>query len=410
MDTSLISKQIIDDIHFLTSKNSEGRLSGSRGARAAANYIARNLSTIGIQPAGEDEFFTYLDIYAARLKGPVKLSVGDKQLRHRVDFGEIPRFSSPNGNTVKGELIVIRDGDEIDPSQLIGKVVLIPERPEQFDLAGTVRGAQGMGVLALLIDGGEPNWFAKGLNGSWEESIPVFRIRKKVASILEQLEGEIATISLPLISENKTCQNVLGFLPGKDSTKTLVLSAHYDHVGDDPKGFRFPGAVDNASGVAIMLDMARNLAKQQLPFNILFAFFTGEESGLVGAKHFVKNTKIPITAAINVDSLGFEPSLIRMRNGHKTSGHWLADLSADIIRKHNVEVAWIAGGEDSVAFQTEEISAIGFGQKPTDPSQRGIHTPDDTIDNLFFESINHGYRIINDLVKHMVDNPDLMLG
>jgi hypothetical protein len=45
------------------------------------------------------------------------------------------------------------------------------------------------------------------------------------------------------------------------------------------------------------------------------------------------------------------------------------------------EVAWIAGGEDSVAFQTEGISAIGFGLKPTDPNQRGIHTPDDLKDS-----------------------------
>jgi hypothetical protein len=112
------------------------------------------------------------------LNGPVILSVGDKQLRHRVDFGEFPRFSSPNGNTVKGELIVIRDGDEIDPSQLNDKVVLIPERPEQLDLAGTIKGEQEIGVLAMLIDGREPIWFVKGQNGSQKNQFQFFESEK----------------------------------------------------------------------------------------------------------------------------------------------------------------------------------------------------------------------------------------
>ncbi|WP_442599962.1 M28 family metallopeptidase [Neobacillus sp. D3-1R] len=408
MKTSLISTQLLNDLMFLTSKETEGRLSGTKGARNAAKYIATNLSNFGVHPAGENGFFTYLDIYAARLNGPIKLSIGGKPLRHRIDFGEIPRFSNLNGNMVSGELIVIRDGDEMVTNQLSGKVVLIPETPKQFDLTGTVKGAEELGVKALLIDGGEPGWFAKSLNGSSANSIPVIQVRKKIALELEHQQGELVTISLPLISNYLSCQNVLGILRGEDMSKTLVLSAHYDHLGDDPEGFRFPGSIDNASGVSIILDLARRLSKQTIPFNILFAFFTGEESGLVGAKHFIKNTKFPINAAINVDSLGFEPALKRMRNGHKDSGNWLADLSADIIRKHNVEVAWIAGGEDSMAFQAEGMTAIGLGQKPTDPNQRGIHTPDDTMENLFLEPIEQGYEIMDELVQHLIDNPNLL--
>jgi aminopeptidase YwaD len=410
MQTTLLSKRLLDNLVFLTSKETEGRLSGSKGAKIAANYIAKELSNLGVKPAGEDGYFSYLDIYAARLEGEVSLTVGQKTLQHRIDFGEIPRFSSPNGNKVKGELIVVRDGDELDTTQLKGKVVLIPERPERLDLASTVKGAKEIGVLALLMDGGEPNWFAKSLNGSREQSIPVFRVRRKIAVELEKLQGELVSINLPLISQNRKCQNVLGYLPGKDATKTLILSAHYDHMGDDPNGFRFPGAVDNASGVAVMLDFARNLATKPLPFNIVFAFFTGEESGLLGAKHFVKNTEFPISANINLDCLGFEPQLIRMRNGHKDAGNWLADLSATIISKHKVDVAWISGGEDSMAFQTENMTAIGFGQKPTDPKQRGIHTPDDTMENLFLGPIEQGYMIINELIQHIIEHPHLLSG
>jgi aminopeptidase YwaD len=148
-----------------------------------------------------------------------------------------------------------------------------------------------MGIAALLIESGEPRWFSKGLQGAQEPSIPVFRLRKEVALNLQRYEGQNVDIDLPLISENLTCQNVLGMIPGADQSKTLVLSAHYDHLGDDPSGVRFPSAIDNSTGVALILELAKKLsAESPLPFNILMAFFTGEESGLLGAKHFVKKT------------------------------------------------------------------------------------------------------------------------
>lgn len=408
MKSSIISEQLIKDLLFLTSKETEGRVSGSRGARVTANYLANELASLGMQQVGEVGYFSYLEIHAARLEGPVILSVGTKVLRHRIDFGEISRFSNPKGNNINGELIIVRDGDDIEPPNLKGKVVLIPEIPKSLDLVSTVQGAEEAGVLALLIEGGEPRWFTKSLQGARSQSIPVFRIRRKVVRELENLQGEVVNLQLPLISENQKCQNVLGLMPGKNTSKTLVLSAHYDHLGDDPGGFRFPGAVDNASGVGIILEIARNLARRPLPFNILCAFFTGEESGLLGAKHFVKNAKVPITAAINIDSIGFEPTLNKMRNGHNKPGHWLGDLSAEIIKKHKVEISWISGGEDSRAFQLENIPAIGLGQKPIDPNQRGIHTPLDTFENLYLETVKHGYGIVNDIIEQLIQHPELI--
>lgn len=398
---------MIRDLEYLASVETKGRLSGTDGAKNAAIYIANELSRLDINPAGEDGYFSYLDIFAARIHDKVEVLIGDMVLKHRVDFGEVPRYTSPKGNYVKGELLVVREDEDIKTS-LKGKVVLIPKRPENLDLAATVKSAEEEGVLALLIEGGETRWFAKSLHGSKEESIPVLRIRKQLVPELETLQGARVSITLPLQSEYKKCQNVLGLLPGKDATKTLVLSAHYDHLGDDPFGFRFPGAVDNASGVAIVLEMARKLSKQELPFNILFAFFTGEESGLIGAKHFIKQTEFPISAVINVDSLGFEPALIKMRNGHKESGLWLADLSAIVMNEHNVETVWIYGGEDSAAFQANGIPAIGLGQKPTDPNQRGIHTPDDSIYQLYMEPIFKGFSIMEQIVLKIINNPRLL--
>jgi aminopeptidase YwaD len=404
----LKEKNLIRTIDFLTSKETGGRVSGSEGARLTSAFLAKELADMGVQPAGDQDYFSYFDIYAARLKGEVILQIGERRLRHRIDFGEISRYASPRGNELSGELTVVRDEDEVDPTLLKGKVVLIPEKPKDFDLALTVKAAKGIGIAALLVESGSPRWFSKSLMGSRESSIPVFRVRKDVATELVNSQGQMVTISLPLISEDLPCQNVLGVIPGVDQTKTLVLSAHYDHIGDDPSGFRFPGAVDNASGVSIILEIARQLVNKNQPFNIFIAFFTGEESGLLGARHFVKHTNYPLSAVINVDSLGFEPKLNKMRNGHKGPGNWLADFSAEVIKERGIDFAWISGGEDSVAFQNEGITAIGLGQKPTDSIQRGIHTPDDTMENLYYEPVKEAYNIIEDIVQHILEHPNLL--
>jgi hypothetical protein len=90
------------------------------------------LSKIGALPAGDDGYFSYLDIFAARLKDKVSIVIGEKCLRHRIDFGEIAKFSNPKGVSLFGELLVVRDGDPTDPDQLKGKVVLIPEKPRRI--------------------------------------------------------------------------------------------------------------------------------------------------------------------------------------------------------------------------------------------------------------------------------------
>lgn len=113
--------------------------------------------------------------------------------------------------------------------------------------------------------------------------------------------------------------NILGVLPGTDprlADEVVVLSAHYDHLGRSGPGVRMsqvgqvhPGADDNASGVAVMLELARTLAAAgSLPRSVVFAAFSGEEAGLQGARHFMRerDALLPggVLAAINLDTVG----------------------------------------------------------------------------------------------------------
>ncbi|PWW17080.1 hypothetical protein DFO73_13210 [Cytobacillus oceanisediminis] len=125
VDDSPIKANLIKDLAFLTSKETGGRLSGSPRAKLAAQYLAKELSALGAKPAGEDGYFSRFDIFAARLKGEVVLRVGERKLRHRIDYGEVSRYSHPDGSKLKGNLIVVKDRDEVAQEDLKSKVVLI---------------------------------------------------------------------------------------------------------------------------------------------------------------------------------------------------------------------------------------------------------------------------------------------
>jgi Peptidase family M28 len=101
--------------------------------------------------------------------------------------------------------------------------------------------------------------------------------------------------------------NVIGELPGTDSSKTFLVLGHYDTI-NTAGGTAAPGADDNASGIAAMLEVARALAGYRLPYSVQFLATTGEEEAMQGAIAFadeIAKTGKTYTWAINIDSLGW---------------------------------------------------------------------------------------------------------
>ncbi|MGC5328655.1 hypothetical protein [Brevibacillus sp. SYSU BS000544] len=221
--------RVLHDIQMLSSPEFSGRLSGTEGAFKAAHYLSSSLHSLGLMPVGTNGFLTTVEVPAARLQGPVSLTIDGRVLKPRIDFAEYTPYTS--GGSVSGKLLVLRDSDEIPHSEYKGKIILISERPENFDVKGTIASAVEFGVAALLIESGEPNFFHKSIFGSEKNQIPVFRIRRSVASSIAKLQGSLVDFHLPLVTSKLTCHNVLGFIPGIAPERTVVLSAHYDHLG-----------------------------------------------------------------------------------------------------------------------------------------------------------------------------------
>lgn len=116
-----------------------------------------------------------------------------------------------------------------------------------------------------------------------------------------------------------TARNVIGYLPAtKKNAKTIVFSAHYDHLGRMGKRIYFPGGNDNASGTAMLAYLASHFKKYASNFNLVFIAFAGEEVGLLGSEYFVSNPLInlkDIRFLINLDIMGSGEEGITAVNG-----------------------------------------------------------------------------------------------
>ena len=102
--------------------------------------------------------------------------------------------------------------------------------------------------------------------------------------------------------------NVAGMVKGtKNPDSVIMITAHFDHLGGMGKGTYFPGANDNASGLALLLNLARYYAAHPAPYSIAFVCFAGEEAGLIGSKYYTEHPLFPLTQIrflLNTDLAG----------------------------------------------------------------------------------------------------------
>ncbi|MDO4583314.1 MAG: M20/M25/M40 family metallo-hydrolase [Planctomycetia bacterium] len=188
-----------------------------------------------------------------------------------------------------------------------------------------------------------------------------------------------------------TGHNVIGFFPGK-SQKTILLSAHYDHLGSrewsaegEKRRVYFPGADDNASSVAILLHVVEKVARkdEKLPCSVLFLFFDGEEKGLLGSQYWQKNPTHPlelILFALNGDMAGhLEPERGLYVFGTRSGSSLRAIVTANASENLKILSPWSSlPRSDHAVFLQAGIPAMLFvtGIHPT------YHTPEDSAEKL----------------------------
>lgn len=205
-----------------------------------------------------------------------------------------------------------------------------------------------------------------------------------------------------------TGTNVLGYIDN-NAENTIVIGAHYDHLGFGGDGSLFRGdekaihngADDNASGVAVMLDLAKKLQKTNTNNNYLFIAFSGEEMGLLGSNYFVKNPTFDIKKVnymINMDMVGrLKQDSTLAVYGVGTSTRFKQTLKANNDKFKLVENESGVGPSDHTSFYLSDIPVLHFftGQ------HEDYHKPSDDFEKLNYEGMNtisnYIFAVISDL-------------
>jgi hypothetical protein len=211
-----------------------------------------------------------------------------------------------------------------------------------------------------------------------------------------------------------TGNNVLGFIDNK-SENTVIIGAHYDHLGYGGEGSLHRdsikaihnGADDNASGVAVMLNLAAKLKKKNTNNNYLFMAFSGEEMGLLGSNYFVKNPTIDtkkISYMINMDMVG----RLKQDSALAVYGTGTSPIFKQTLKSHNDNFKLIqkesgVGPSDHTSFYLSDIPVLHFftGQ------HEDYHKPGDDSEKLNYEGMKRISKYIFNIVSDLDNNGKL---
>ncbi|NJL12158.1 MAG: M28 family peptidase [Microscillaceae bacterium] len=307
------AKAVIDT---LCGPGFHGRGFVNEGDRKAARYLRGQFEEIGLLPLGEDYFQTFT-LAVNTFPGQVVLQVGKSRLQPGTDF--IANAISRGGKG-KAQLLPLDTAIFSQPEaqtqflkqNLKRKALLLPafafermiELPQAlidkiYSCPVVIAQKEQKLVAALSQKALSPPYFE--VLQSQLDAILQAQPASKI-NIKYRLDAQ-------LVPDYET-QNVIGYLPGTQAKEQyFVVSAHYDHLGQMGEGVYFPGANDNASGIAMLLELARHYARPENrpPFSLVFMAFSAEEIGLLGSLHYVKNPLFPleqINFLVNLDLVG----------------------------------------------------------------------------------------------------------
>ena len=294
----------------------------------ASDFLKNELEQKGAKPLFGMSFFQAFEHGANIFIDTTSLSITDNELVLGEDF--IPRGSS---GSFKGSLPCknITLPSTLDKGYLrnifhknpAGQRVLVVDKA---NLENAEQGELMITMLAnsypLIITGYDKLTWSVATKNTY---FPVFE------TLLKEVEDK-QQVKISVTQEQKlfTSKNVAGYIPAQSPSDSFVfVSAHYDHLGGLDGQVYIPGANDNASGTAMLLDMVDYFKSNPHPkYNIGFLFFAAEEMGLLGSKHYVDNPSIPLEKTVfllNLDLMGSGDKGFAVVNG-SIFPNWLDKL------------------------------------------------------------------------------------
>jgi len=452
-------KSYIDE---LTNKKMEGRKAGTQGEKLASEYIASIFKKYGLTPAFGNSYFQEFEFISGVELGKnnkLKISCSEKSIIEKsfiLNENYLPLAISKSAE-IKNSIAFAGYGitapelnyDDYKDLNVENKTVIVlmhypkekdennPFKNIQYQNYGDIQykifnaanhKAAGIIFVKDLINhpGTEDELIQlKEFTVYGAASIPAIHIKRQaILPILEkcgfnlsELEKEIeqtlqpgskiipnieAEIKVDLIKKKAMARNVGAITKGKSDSK-IVIGAHYDHLGASEKevGAYYPGADDNASGVAGLLYLAKRLSsKNDYDSSILFIAFSAEEIGVQGSNFFVNSGIIPINnikAMINMDMIG------RLREKNLIiGGAETADEFKLIINKFRRDLNIKFSGDgygpsDHSVFYNKNIPVLFFFTG----AHSDHHSTSDTAEKINIDGLQEIADLIYDIVNEI---------
>jgi hypothetical protein len=356
----------------LSSREFEGRGTAQPGGDKAANYLASRFAKLGLKPLGDNgTYLQSIKFKVTEVSPESSLKIGDATLKHGEDYVLLPPYAmdkvdftagvvfagygvvSPDlkrddlaGLDLKNKLVIILGGQPDGVDETAWKRATSPQaraitifgrgaaaimvanagsasRPfatianylsrRRVTLASSAGFSVPLPPVVLVSDGAMEKVFA-GSEMNFAQTLA----KAKTGEMVSRELVKSANAALRIKMAEATSNNVVAVLEGSDpklKEEAVVYSAHYDAYGIDSSGRIFPGAADNALGTATITAIAEAFTKAfsketaRPRRSIIFLAVTGEEYGLLGAEHWVRNPTWPlakVAADLNYDGIGTE--------------------------------------------------------------------------------------------------------
>jgi hypothetical protein len=437
------------EVKYLASPELKGRATGSPELEKAADYISGLFKSFGLKPVSGSDYLQPFTVTVNAHLGPSnQFSTEDAGAAAKLTSGrDYMPFSFSSSGKVTGEVVFAGYGitandlhyDDYSGLDVKDKIVLILRHEPQenddksifagkeltshatfADKASNAKMHGARGVILVNDTPAHPQEADKLLEfgtatGPTDSGVVFVQVKAVTAEAWLKAEGRdlreveagidkdlkprsfamaklTVNLTVDVQHDTKTVHNVEAYLPGTTS-EYVVIGAHYDHLGlgDEHSlapsqiGKIHPGADDNASGTAGVIELARWYSKQPRPKRgILFLTFAGEELGLLGSSWYVNHPLLPLqdaVAMINMDMIG------RIREGKvyingTGTGSTLAKLVNDIPTpqgfKFDLSENLGYGGSDHMSFTIKSVPVVFFFSG----LHGDYHKPSDTADKI----------------------------
>ena len=408
------TKRMEQDLFFLSSDALKGRKPGTPEADVAREYIAGKMMAYGIEPMGENGYFQKFPVpeYAAVDYDATTLSVGNAQLEGHVDFYPVSiscetgkaasktvyvgygittedgSYDDFKGLDVNGAIAVmnVSSPDGIHPHSAYAAYHSLNERVASL----VEKGAKGILLINPEGTASDTQEFFKSINAS---SSPVFFVRNEKWVNKLKKRAQKTTMSVSLSERFSDGYNVIGYIHN-NKRKTVVLGAHYDHLGMGGENslYKGPAAIhngadDNGSGTTLLLEAMRYYAQRQdTNYNYLIQFYSAEELGLIGSKYWANNPTFPLKEVeymINSDMVGRLRDNRLQLSGTGTAVEWDEILDTPI---HGLDIKKDPAGvgpSDQTSFYYKDLPVLHLFTGTHDD----YHKPTDDADKINYKGM-----------------------